>query len=251
MEKIDKKDRQFIKKIRNFAEKTIKEHQLIESGDKILLGLSGGKDSMALLDILGNRKLYVDPKFDIIAVHIKVKKYNYEIDRNAIDKICDKYNIEYLHKEIEFNNLKSDKTPCFICSWNRRKALFNIANELNCNKLALGHHKDDAIETMLLNMIYHGTFSSMPHKLNMFKEDLVLIRPLLDQENKTFIKYAKIMEFPDLKYNCIHEVTGKRTNIKELINIMEKLNPKARNNLYKSMSCIYEGYLPKINKKIF
>ena len=159
----------------------MRDQNLISEGDHILVGLSGGKDSMILLEALAERLSAVPFDFSITAAHVEAMGIGYEINREKLASFCDRLDIPLHYRSIE-PNLEKDpsKTACFICSWHRRKELFKLTKELNCNKLALGHHRNDAIETLLMNMIYHGSISSLPYTLDMFEGRIRLIRPMMD-----------------------------------------------------------------------
>ena len=136
------------------------------------------------------------------------------------------------------------KPACFICSWNRRKKLFNLTRELNCNKLALGHHRNDAVETLLLNMIYHGSISSLPYSLKMFGGRIQLIRPMLDLDERTLVDYAALNKLVHVEKSCPHEDRTQREKIAQLIRQVEALHGKGPFNIFKSMNKVFSEYLP-------
>lgn len=155
------------------ASKVIYKHSLIEKDDSILLGLSGGKDSLILLDLLGDRLKHLPFPFKVIACYIEIEEIGYKVDEKYLKERCESYSIPFVKKQFSIGDLdKRGKKPCFICSWNRRKKLFETARKLKCNKIALGHHTDDAIETLFMNMINHGSISSLPYHLKMFEGEL-------------------------------------------------------------------------------
>jgi tRNA(Ile)-lysidine synthase TilS/MesJ len=145
-------------------------------------------------------------------------------------------------------NANPKKAPCFVCSWHRRKRLFELTKELKCNKLALGHHMDDALETLLMNMIYHGSISSMPASLKMFGGRMQLIRPLIELTNQEMLDVANERAYPKLKNICPYGDDTKRSGVKALIESMASMNQHARKNLFRSMSSIFSEYLPGIDK---
>lgn len=225
--------------------KSCQKYSLLEKGDKILVGLSGGKDSLFLMEALHviNRKL-VD-KVEIVACHIHIKEVGYKVDKEFLQQFCADLNIPLIYEEISADLIKNPKkAPCFVCSWYRRKKLFEISKELNCNKLALGHHADDAIETLFINMVYHGSISSIPAKLKMFDGRLMLIRPLLEQYQSELIKIAEIREYPLPIYECPYGKGTKRTEIRNLIDQISAMNPNARKNIFRSMDEVFFEYLP-------
>ena len=136
------------------------------------------------------------------------------------------------------------KTVCFVCAWHRRKELFRAVKELGCNRLALGHHMDDALETLFLNMTFNGSISSMPPKLAMFGGEFDIIRPLILLQEKEILKYARIRGFPVEKSHCPYGDTTRRADMKRLIGELTKMNGKAKRNLFAAMSNIHKEYLP-------
>lgn len=235
----------------NKVHKTQAVENIFTENDTILVGVSGGKDSLLLLEILGELCKNFKYRLKILPVHIKIKDIGYHIDFDAINAICAFYGFEFkiLEAEIEFDP-DHKKGPCFVCSWHRRKLLFSYAREKGCNKIALGHHMDDAVQTLLLNMIYHGSVSSMPTKLSMFKGELELIRPLLFLDEKEIIQYQKLRGYPELIKDCPYGSSTKRNKMKALIEEIENIHPAAKKNLFRAMSKIYTSYLPEGEKSI-
>ena len=233
------------KKICRKTGTTIRDHALIVEGDRVLVGLSGGKDSMILLKALVERQRAVPFNFTIEAAHIEATGIGYQIDRNKLTNFCEDLKIPLHFRTIE-PDLEKDpsKAACFICSWHRRKALFSLTKEMGANKLALGHHRNDAVETLLLNMIYHGSISSLPYSLEMFDGRLHLIRPMLDLDVRMLEEYAALNDLVKVEKSCPHENSTRRESIAALIKEIEKLHGKGPFNMFKSMNKIFEEYLP-------
>lgn len=219
-------------------------YQLLEDGDKILMGLSGGKDSLLLLEFLGKQaKIYV-PKIEVIAVHIRVKNRPYLSDLKYLEDFCQTAGIPLLIRDTEIHG-EEKKDPCFLCSWQRRKTLIQTAEELECNKIALGHHKDDAVETLLMNLIFQGSFCSIPPLLELEKMPLTWIRPLCLMEERNISMYAQWMNYQKQKQLCPFEKVTSRNKVKELIHQLEQLNPDVRSSLWGAMENIKSDYLPQ------
>lgn len=236
----------FLSNTRKRVGKAVHMYQLIKPNDVILIAVSGGKDSLFLLEALALLKKHIPFHFSLKAVHIEVDDAPYEIDKVFLEGLCKDLDVTLHYRNMELGDLsKSKKSPCFICSWKRRKELFNAVEELECNKIALGHHMDDAIETLLMNMANHANISSMPPELEMFKGKFKIIRPLLLTEESNIVKYSELRGFPDEIELCPFEEKGKRWEMKQLIKSFEHLNKNARINLYRSMSKIDLDYLPK------
>lgn len=242
---MQKSDKSFLRKIINLSGKAINAHRMVEADDKILVAVSGGKDSLSLLDVLAERRKFLPIDYELHAIHIITEDVPYEIDKTFLHAFCAERNVTphfiTTHAGIEE---RKDKKPCFTCSWNRRKELFDFALNNGFKKIAFGHHLDDAIETLMMNMVMHANISSMPPTLKMFEEKLLLIRPLIYATNAEMNRYAEIKQFTSLKKECPYEDHTLRTSAREWINQFEKLNPQARINLFKSMSNIDRDYLP-------
>ena len=224
---------------------TLRDHRLLEEGDHVLVGLSGGKDSMILLEALAERRRAIPIEFSLTAAHIEARGIGYEIDREKLASFCENLGVPFHHRSIT-PDLQKDpsKAACFVCSWHRRKELFALTRELKCNKLALGHHRNDAIETLVLNMIYHGSISSLPYSLTMFNGRMKLIRPLLDLEEKMLEEYALLNDLVRIEKSCPYENNTRRDSIRKLISQIEELHGRGPYNMFKSMNKIFEEYLP-------
>ena len=167
-------------KVEDKIRKAIRDYGLIGDGDKILIGLSGGKDSLALVEFLGRRSKIFKPKFQLMVAHVVMKNIPYHSDQDYLRSCAARYDIPFILHETQFDaSTDTRKSPCFLCSWTRRKALVEIAKEHQCNKIALGHHQDDILETLLMNMTHQGSFGTMPPKLTMSKFAMEIIRPSL------------------------------------------------------------------------
>ncbi len=224
----------------------MQEYNMIGHGDRVLLGLSGGKDSMILLETLADRKKHLRFDFDLEAVHVSAVNIGYEMDTGYLLEFCKDLNVKLHLEEIEVDlEVDSKKAPCFVCSWNRRKRIFEMTKELDFNKVALGHHKDDAIQTFLMNMIYNGKLSSIPPNLSMFDGRIRMIRPLLFIPEVELTEYAFLRDFQKLEKSCPYYGTTKRETMRQLIEQLDDLYPKARRNIFSAMNNIHEEYLPK------
>jgi tRNA 2-thiocytidine biosynthesis protein TtcA len=238
------KERLF-RKICNKTGKTILEHKLLEDGDRLLVGLSGGKDSYILLETLANRKKAIPFKFEIFAIHVSIEQAGYQIDQDYMRDFCEKIEVPFIHKRLDITLENQSKAPCFLCSWNRRKTIFDLSKELNCNKIAFGHHRDDALETFMMNMIYHGSISSMPYKLKMFQGRVHLIRPLLGLWEEELQDFASLSKYPVEEKKCKYDDQTKRSFTKNIIKDLYDQYPVAKRNMFNSLGNIYEDYLPE------
>ena len=220
--------------------KACADYSLIEDGDHILIALSGGKDSLALVELLGKRAQIFVPRFRVTAIHVRVKERAYLSDLSYLQSFCDAFRVPLLVRDtsigessVSASGLSAQRSnPCFLCSWYRRKTLFDTAQELGCNKIAFGHHKDDIVETLLMNLIFDGKFSTIYPKLQMEKMPLQLIRPLCLIEEKDLRRYAALSGYVRQKQPCPFEHASARTQIKALVSQLETLNPNVRDSLW-------------------
>ena len=185
-----------LRKIEEKVKKAIFEYGLIVDGDRILIGLSGGKDSLALVDLLGRRSKIFRPKFEVVVVHIVMTNIPYRSDLEYLRSCAEAYGLPFIVHETCFDpTTDRRKSPCFLCSWTRRKALFELAKAHGCNKIALGHHQDDLLETLLMNMIHQGAFGTMPPRLKMDKFAMEIIRPLCLVEERELVRLAEALAY--------------------------------------------------------
>ena len=221
--------------LRGFRE-GVKEFNLITPFDVILIGLSGGKDSLALLDLMGDMQRRSNNGFTLHALHVRMTGVDYQSDTTYLRSQCERNGITFHERMVSFEADRNERrTPCFLCSWNRRKTLFEVAQELGCNKIALGHHQDDILHTALMNLSYAGSFSTMPCYLKMQKMPLAIIRPLCMVKESLLKEWAKDSEYQSLIKLCPHERASKRTEIACLFEQLEKQNPEFRANLWNAL----------------
>lgn len=229
--------------------KGITDYGLISDGDKILVGLSGGKDSMALLELLAMRSRIFKPRFTVMAVHVEMSNIEYKSDTTYLREFAESLGVEFVTYTTSFDpTTDTRKSPCFLCSWNRRKALFTVAKEYGCNKIALGHHNDDILETLLMNMTFQGAISTMPPRLVMRKFDMTIIRPMCLIHESDLVEMARIRGYRKQIKNCPYEKDSHRSDMKEVLRRLQEMNPEARYSLWNSMSNIQEDMLPEIIK---
>ena len=228
--------------------KACADYGLIADGDHVLVGLSGGKDSLALVELLGKRAQIFVPRFRVTALHVRVRERAYLSDMSALEKFCQAFGVSLIVKDTEITEkpARGEKDPCFLCAWYRRKVLFETAQELGCNKIALGHHKDDIVETLLMNLVFQGAFATMPPCLPMEKMPIQIIRPLCLIEEKDLVRYAELQAYPKQTRLCPFEKESSRAEVKQLLTTLERLNPNVRDSLWGAMQNIKPGYLPKL-----
>lgn len=235
-----------LKKCDKLVRTCVKDYGLIADGDKVLVGLSGGKDSLALTQLLAMRSKIHSPKFSVTALHIRNEGMGYASDTEYLRGFCKELGIEFDVVDISIDLTKDRrKSPCFLCSWYRRKALFEYAKKNGFKRIALGHHKDDVIATLIMNMAFQGSISSMPPLLQMDKFDVAIIRPLALIEESDIKELAKNEGYVIQKKSCPYEKSSFRSDVEKIITDLEKLNPNVRSSIWKSMENIMPDYLPR------
>lgn len=232
--------------------KACADYQLIADDDHILIGLSGGKDSLLLTELLGRRAQIYKPRFKVTALHVRVKERDYHTDLSYLESFCAEAQVPLIVRDTEIGelpntpNTRTTQHPCFLCSWYRRKALFNVAQELGCNKIAFGHHRDDVAQTLLMNLFFQGAFATMPPILQLDKMPLQLIRPLCLIDEADIVTYAAMRGYEKQTKLCPFEHVSSREKVKELLEHIKTLNPEAIDSLFGAMTNIKTDYLPKV-----
>lgn len=214
------------------VKKAIIDYNMIESGDKIAVGVSGGKDSSTLLFILDLLRKYSPWKFDIVAVNVDL---GWEIDLGPVADFCRERDIpfEIVKSDIArvVFDIRKEPNPCSLCSRMRRGALDSAAVELGCNKVALAHHADDMMETLLLNLIFTGRFETFLPKTYMSRKNVTVIRPLIYLSERTIKSIARSQNLPVIESPCPATGKTKREDMGKLLDHMEQIFPKARENI--------------------
>jgi len=221
--------------------RAIADYKMIEDGDRILVAVSGGKDSLAMLKLLNERKRWAPINYHLIAMHIETDYKCASSCRKKLKKFFEKEGIEHRFKKIKIAG-KDRKESCFWCSWNRRKFLFTAADKLGCKKVALGHHQDDIIETLLLNIFFQGEFSGMNPRQELFGGKLTIIRPLCYVEEEATGKYAKEAGLPVQQEGCPNSAASQRRVMKNFIKKTEKVCGHVRRNIFNSISRVNREY---------
>lgn len=224
-----------MQKVLSTMRKAIEKYNLISNGDKIAIGVSGGKDSMVLLKAMSNFKKFNLYNFDIVAVVVDI--YSGDMDYSELINFCKENNIE-LHiektdiKQIVFD-IRKEKNPCSLCAKLRRGILNSICQNLNCNKLALGHHLQDVITTFFMSLFYEGRLSTMLPITYMSNSKITLIRPLYLTEEHKIINASKSL--PIIKSKCPADKDSKRKEIKDFIDSIYKQNPDIKKRIEKAI----------------
>ena len=233
------------KKIDRVVGKAIHDWDMILENDRILVGVSGGKDSLVLLKILFSLQKRAPVKFDILPVHIDAG-FKDSFAKELEQYIKNEYGaliIEYKDYGVLAHSDDNRENPCFLCSRLRRKRLFEIAKEQGCKKIALGHNKDDIIETLFINICYAGRIGTMKPVQSFFNGALDIIRPLSYVEKNQITLFGQLLNLPEFKNNCPSANKTKRSEIRRLLETLYKHNKHIKGNIFRSMSNIAFDYL--------
>lgn len=238
-----KKDK-FIQYIERKVGKALGEYKMIDNNDKILVAVSGGKDSLTLLDVLKTKQKVLPVKYHLYAVYINF--FNQQFSLSPLIKYFVENGIEYYIIEKSLPKTKR-KFSCFWCSWNRRKEIFLLAKKLGCKKVAFGHNLDDIVVTFLMNIFYHAEISTMPPVLKMFNGEIQIIRPLVYVTSEETQKYVELKNLPVLSSNCPYFVNDekfqRRKYLNSLVTELQKYWPNIKLNIFHSLKKIKTEYL--------
>jgi len=225
----------------------IADYQLIEPGDRVMVAISGGKDSYTLLHLLERARQRAPVRFEIIAVHLDQGQPGY--DGAALEAWLEQQG--YAHRivrkdtyRIVTDRIPEGQTYCSMCSRLRRGILYNVAEDLGCTKIALGHHRDDAIETLMLNMMFNGALSAMPARLRSDDGRNTVIRPLLYSSERDIAAYAEQLDFPIIPCNlCGSQENLWRQQVKEMLDELETRAPKVRQSMLAALKNVHTSHL--------
>ena len=235
------------KRLCRLVGQAIGDFNMIEDGDKIMVCLSGGKDSYALLDILLTLRERAPIHFDIVAVNLDQKLPNFPAD--ILPAYLDKLGVDYhIENQDTYSIVKrlipEGKTTCSLCSRLRRGILYRVADELGCNKIALGHHRDDILETFFLNMFFGGKLKGMPAKLVSDDGKHMVIRPMAYVKEEDTERYAAVKGFPIIPCDlCGSQENLQRKQIKNLMREWEKKHPGRVDSIFSALSTVVPSHL--------
>jgi|YNPMSStandDraft_1061717.scaffolds.fasta_scaffold00034_42 tRNA 2-thiocytidine biosynthesis protein TtcA len=229
MEKLKKNDLDLFRKLG----RAILDYNLIEDNERVLIAVSGGKDSVTLLDLLRKNLIY-----RVLPINYELNVFHLSITENdqyqIIESYCKEYNIPFYHKNSNLLQIvmKEKRNPCYLCSQIRRKWIFDIADNLKIKKIALGHTKDDIVTTSLMNIFYHRICASQLVKLPILNDKFVIIRPLAYIDEKEIIRYKERYRLPVFKQHCTIGDNKRRKFVQNLINKLEKDIPQIKDNIF-------------------
>ncbi len=226
-----------LKKLLSLSRRAIEDYKMIEEGDKIAVGLSGGKDSITLLCIMANLRRFYPAKFEVGAISVDMGLGLDEREVESVKNLCDELGVEYVVEKTHIGEIvfdvRKESNPCSLCANMRRGALNSTAKKHGYNKVALGHHADDFLETFFLSLFYESRLSTFSPVTKLERQDLTVIRPMIYIREKMISGFAK--DKPIIHNPCPADKHTKRQYIKELLKNLEKENPKLRENVLSAL----------------
>ncbi len=212
----------------------VDEYKMITEGDRIAVGVSGGKDSVTLLRLLAELRRFYPIKYELCAITLDMG-YE-EADFSPIVKLCETLEVEYIIKPTEIKkvifDIRQEKNPCALCSKMRRGSLNDAAKAAGCNKVALGHHFDDAVETFMLSLFYEGRIGCFLPVTYLDRTDITVIRPMLYMSEREVINFVRRQGLPVCKSGCPVDKFTKREEVKSLLQNLEKQYPDLRKHIF-------------------
>ena len=213
----------------------MEKYNMIEEGDVVAVGVSGGKDSLALLYALSEMRRFYPVKYEVKAITADMTFFGEKTDFSGITALCDKLGVEHIIRETELYHIifetRKEKNPCSLCARMRRGILHDMTKETGCTKLALGHHSDDAAETFMMNLLSGGRIESFRPVTYLSRKDLTMIRPMILASEKEVLSAARKMQLPTVESPCPMDKTSNRNDMKELLTELEKKYPSVREKI--------------------
>ena len=222
------------RRLLSYVRRAVDDFEMINDGDRICVGISGGKDSLALLAGLANLRLFYPKKFDLVALTVDMGFDG--VDYSEIEALCRELNVPYHVKKTEIAqiifDIRKEKNPCSLCAKMRRGVLHSTAKELGCNKIAFGHHFDDVVETFMLNLFHEGRIGCFQPVTYLSRADITLIRPLLYMPEKDVRYFASHENLPVVKSPCPADGHTEREEMKNLLNSLERQHKGLRHRIF-------------------
>lgn len=246
-----------MQRVLGYMRKAIQEFHLIENGDRIAVGVSGGKDSLVLLKGLQDLKRFIGIDYEVVAITLDPRFGGKDTDYSAIQKLCDEIGVQYVVRptdigEVVFDVFKAEN-PCSLCARMRRGALHELSKELGCNKLALGHNYDDVVETFIMNLFKEGRIGCFAPIAYLSRRDLFVIRPLVFAPEKDVRAAAYAKELPIVKSKCPADGHTNRQKTKEWLRDMEREDKGFTYRMFGALrrSGVDGWGYPEMQKKMF
>lgn len=223
-----------LQRVLSLVRKACDDYEMIDEGDKIAIGISGGKDSLTLLYALSHLRRFYPKHFEVVAVTVDLGFNN--LDLSKIKELCESLNVTYHIEKTDIYdvvfNVRKESNPCSLCAKMRKGALNDAMKKIGCNKIAYAHHKDDVIDTMLLSLIYEGRFHTFSPVTYLDRTDLTVIRPLIYMNESDVLGFVNKYEVPVVKSPCPVDKKTKREFVKDIVKDINKETPGVRNRMF-------------------
>lgn len=227
-----------LQQVLSYVRRAIDDYHMIEEGDKIAVGISGGKDSLTLLYALNSLRIFYPKKFDIHAVTVDLGFNNLNLDK--IKELCQEFKIEYTIVKTDIANIifeeRKESNPCSLCAKMRKGALNDAIKAAGCNKVAYAHHKDDVVETMMMSLIYEGRFHTFSPVTYLDRTEITVIRPLIYMTEADVIGFVNKNNVPVAKSPCPADGYTKREYVKELLRDINKETPGVKSRMFTAIT---------------
>ena len=226
-----------MKRLLSFVRRAVDDYNMIEEGDRIAVGVSGGKDSLALLSALAEMRRFYPKKYSLVAITVDM---GFEgADFSELQRFCESVSVDYVIERTDIAKIifdvRKEPNPCSLCAKMRRGSLHSAAVANGCNKVALGHHFDDAVETFMLNLFFEGRLGCFSPKSYLSNRQITLIRPLLYATEKDVTYFANKRALPVEKSLCPEDKATERENMKNLLKELERTNKGLRHRIFNAM----------------
>ncbi len=215
------------------------QYDMIKDGDRIAVGVSGGKDSMALLAAMANLRIFYPAKFELVAITLDPRFGGEDADYSEIEELCKRLDVEYIIKRTQLAevifDIRKESNPCSLCARMRRGALHDAAKAAGCNKIALGHHLDDVAETFIMNLFNGGTLDCFMPVTYLSRKDIYMIRPMIFARESDCARVVRKENLPVVKSKCPADGTTERQEVKEFLSSLEKKYGNVREKILGAM----------------
>ncbi len=228
-----------MQKLLSYMRSACQQYDMIKDGDRIAVGVSGGKDSMALLAAMANLRIFYPAKFELVAITLDPRFGGEDADYSEIEELCKRLDVEYIIKRTQLAevifDIRKESNPCSLCARMRRGALHDAAKSAGCNKIALGHHLDDVAETFIMNLFNGGTLDCFMPVTYLSRKDIYMIRPMIFARESDCARVARKENLPVVKSKCPADGTTERQEVKEFLSSLEKKYGNVREKILGAM----------------
>lgn len=228
-----------MQKLLSYMRSACQQYDMIKEGDRIAVGVSGGKDSIALLAAMADLRRFYPEKFELVAITLDPRFGGDDADYSAIEELCKRLDVEYIIKRTQLAevifDIRKESNPCSLCARMRRGALHDAAKAAECNKIALGHHLDDVAETFIMNLFNGGTLDCFMPVTYLSRKDIYMIRPMIFARESDCARVVRRENLPVVKSKCPADGTTERQEVKEFLNSLEKKYGNVREKILGAM----------------